>query len=156
MHITRELKRAIKKGMHAEYAQVRFNLPRLPRRWPQCFATITAFATTGEVWSPTRNKQADAKLKKFLQKLGIKIFRITGYSVKNPSHAEEGWAAPLAFDDACDIGLLFKQDAIYYIIDDALFVSYCDQRRKLIPMGRFISRVDQTKKIKPSKRLASS
>lgn len=142
--------------MHVDYTQVRFKLPHLPRRWPKCFATITGFATTGEIWSATRNKRADTKLKTFLKKLGVKIYRITGYSVKNPAHAEDGWLAPLAFDDACDIGLLFKQDAIYYVIDDALFVSYCDQRRKLIPMGTFISRVDQTKKTKPSKRLTSS
>lgn len=156
MRITRELKQAIKKGMHADYANVRFKLPRFPRRWPKCFATITGFATTGEIWSATRNKRADTKLKIFLNKLGVKIYRITGYSVKNPAHAEDGWLTPLTFDDACDIGLLFKQDAIYYIINDELFVSYCDQRRKLIPMGSFSSRVDQNKNVKSSKRRASS
>lgn len=156
MRITRELNQAIKQGMHADYAQVRFKLPRLPQHWPKCFATITGFATTGEVWSTTRNQRADAKLKNFLKKIGVKIYRITGYSIQNPSHAEAGWLAPLAFDDACDIGLLFKQDAIYYVIGDRLFVSYCDQRRKLIPMGSFSSRVDQNKKVKPSKRRASS
>lgn len=156
MHITRELKQAIKKGIHADYAQTRFKLPRLPRRWPKCFATITAYATTGKVWSKSRNAQADAKLKAFLKKLDLPIFRITGYSEKNPSHAEKGWGVPLSLEDACDIGLLFKQDAIYYVIDDVLFVTYCDQRRKLIPMGLFSPRVDQNKKPRPLKRRASS
>ena len=141
MRIPPELKQAIKRGMHAAYAEVRFNVPRRPACWPECFATITGYATTGKVWSKARNRKADIKLKKFLEKLGVKIFRISGYSAKEPKHIEPGWGAPLALDDACDIGLLFKQDAIYYIINDTLFVSYCDHRRKLIKVGKFRNRV---------------
>lgn len=142
MRISQELKRAIKQGMHAAYGEVRFKVPRRPARWPQCFATITGYATTGETWTDAKNKKADAKLKAFLKKLGVKSFRITGYSEKEHNHAEPGWGVALSFDDACDIGLLFKQDAIFYIINNTLFVSYCDQRRALIKVGPFLSRVD--------------
>jgi hypothetical protein len=142
MRISQELKRAIKQGMHAAYAEVRFKVPRRPVQWPQCFTTITGYATTGETWSDAKNKKADAKLRDFLKKLGVKAFRITGYSVKEHDHAEPGWGAALSFDDACDIGLLFKQDAIFYIIKKTLYVSYCDQRRRLIKAGPFFSRVD--------------
>jgi hypothetical protein len=141
MRISKELKQAIKQGMHAAYAEVRFDIPRRPARWPQCFATITGFATTGKIWSDAKNKKADVKLKAFLKKLGVKAFRVTGYSVKDPKHAEDGWGVALSFDDACDIGLLFKQDAIYYIINNTLFVSYCDQRRELIKVGAFTPRI---------------
>ena len=142
MRISKELKQAIKKGMHAAYGEVRFKVPRPPARWPQCFATITGYATTGQIWTDAKNKKADQKLRDFLKKLGVKAFRITGYSEKKHDHAEPGWGAALSFDDACDIGLLFKQDAIFYIIKKTLFVSYCDQRRKLIEVGDFFSRVD--------------
>jgi len=142
MRISKELKQAIKQGMHAAYAEVRFKVPHPPANWSQCFATITGYATTGKTWSPAKNKNADAKLRDFLKKLGVKAFRITGYSAKDIEHAEPGWGVALSFDDACDIGLLFKQDAIYYIINNALFVSYCDLRRKLIKVGPFLSRVD--------------
>ncbi len=74
MRISNELKIAIKQGMHAAYAEVRFKVPRRPARWPQCFATITGFATTGEKWSDAKNKKADAKLKAFLQNSALKPF----------------------------------------------------------------------------------
>ncbi len=141
MPISKELRQAIKEGMHAAYAEVRFVVPRRPARWPQCFATITGYATTGKTWSDAKNKKADEKLKAFLKKLGVKAFRITGYSAKDIEHAEPGWGVALSFDDACDIGLLFKQDAIFYIINNTLFVSYCDQRRGLIKVGAFAPRV---------------
>ncbi len=78
-------------------------------------------------------------------KLGVKAFRITGYSAKDIEHAEDGWGVALSFDDACDIGLLFKQDAIFYIINNIIYVSYCDMRRKLIKVGPFLCRVDAPK-----------
>ena len=60
--------------------------------------------------------------------------RVTGRSPTG-DHAEPSWAAELPFDEACDLGLKFKQTAIYHVCDDQLSVSYCDQRRKFVPVS---------------------
>ncbi len=66
---------------------------------------------------------------------------MTGYSPSS-GHAESGWAVGLAFDVACEIGTLFKQDAIYFVIEDQLYVSFCDYRRDLTYVDRFSERLD--------------
>ncbi len=66
---------------------------------------------------------------------------LTGYSPIT-GHTESGFAASLPFEEACNLGLKFKQDAIYYIDSGLLHVSYCDQRRRLEPVGTFLERLD--------------
>ncbi len=44
-------------------------------------------------------------------------------------------SAEMPWDEACDIGLCFKQDAIYTVNGDALSVTLCDHRRGLVPVG---------------------
>jgi len=56
-------------------------------------------------------------------------------------HAEPSWAAELSFEEGCDLGLRFRQDAIYVVADGTLFLSYCDARRGLVPVGPVL---DQT------------
>lgn len=46
-----------------------------------------------------------------------------------------------SWDEGCEIGERFKQDAIYYVSADELLVSYCDERRELVYLGEFSGRV---------------
>lgn len=62
--------------------------------------------------------------------------RLTGYS-PTTVHAEPGWAVEMPWDEACDLGLRFKQDAIYSVRGDELTVTFCDHRRGLVPVGAF-------------------
>jgi type I restriction system adenine methylase HsdM len=131
---------ALPPGMYPEYAETHFQ-PLEP--WEDCpdeFAIITAYATTGEKWTAAQNEAADRKLEARLRKLSLWVRRITGYSPAT-GHAEPGWAVPLSFDAACDIGDEFKQDAIYLVSKDTLAVSHCDSRRKRIEIGPFAARV---------------
>jgi hypothetical protein len=48
----------------------------------------------------------------------------------------------MPFDDACDLGLRFRQDAIFHVSGDHLSVTYCDERRALVPVGLFRERID--------------
>lgn len=129
------------------------NLPQVPAfykqthfsvgEWhgaPENFAIITAYATTGETWSDKANAVADRKLKNTLRYKSDWLVRITGYSPAS-GHSEPGWAAELEFQDACDIGKHFKQDAIYFGKKGKLYVSYCDERRAMVPIGRFLERL---------------
>ena len=65
---------------------------------------------------------------------------IIGYS-PNTGHCEPGWATAMGLNEACDLGQWFKQDAIYYVQKDKLYVSYCDKRRGLVPIGPFTERL---------------
>ena len=123
------------------YFDTRFKLGLPLAELPDAFAIITAHATTGEVWTAEDNNTANEALRAELDKGGQLIGTITGYSPVT-QHAEPGYAAALGFEEACNIGARFKQDAIYYVSSGTLFVSYCDHRHGLKPITQFSKRVD--------------
>ncbi|HLF97008.1 MAG TPA: DUF3293 domain-containing protein [Methylococcaceae bacterium] len=108
--------------------------------WPAEFAIVTAYATTGESWPEAENRAADRRLEAELRRQRLWMRRLTGYSPAT-GHGEPGWAVDLGFQSACDIGRRYRQDAIYYVIGDTLFVSFCDERRALVEVGGFRPRV---------------
>ncbi|MEX2472840.1 MAG: DUF3293 domain-containing protein [Gemmatimonadota bacterium] len=106
---------------------------------------LTAYATTGTSWTEEENADADRKLEETLRARvgeGESVQRITGFS-PTTGHAEPGWAAPLPFEEACDLGARFLQDALYVVREDRLFVSHCDERRALEPVGFFRERLER-------------
>ena len=134
--------------MHPAYFDVRFRTPRPVPEWPDVFVILTGWATTGERWTPAENDRADRRLERALKAVPTAdpdsepwLQRITGYA-PDTGHAEPGWAAAVPFDEACDLGRDFRQDALYVVRSDTLYVSYCDARRALIPVGSFRSRLD--------------
>ena len=78
-----------------------------------------------------KNKQADKQLKTYLDSQFSCVKRITGYS-PSTGHAEPGWLVNCSFAQGCDIGLSFKQDAIYWSEAGQLFVSYCGVQRSKV------------------------
>lgn len=108
--------------------------------WPVEFAIITAYATTGENWPDAKNKAADQQLEADLRKQGRWVRKLTGYSPTS-GHREPGWAVEIGLKAACNIGLRYNQDAIYYVSGDTLSVSFCDSRRALVEISRFLPRV---------------
>jgi hypothetical protein len=126
--------------MTPAYFDTRFKLGLPLSELPESFAFITAHATTGEMWTTKDNLNASEALRDELER-GEKLQgRITGYSPIT-QHAEPEYADVLEFEEACNIGVRFKQDAIYYLSSDTLFVSYCDHRRSLRPITQFAKRV---------------
>ncbi|MFN5960498.1 MAG: DUF3293 domain-containing protein [Verrucomicrobiota bacterium] len=110
--------------------------------WPDQFAIITGFATTGESWSDDRNHAADQQLLAQLTAAGHQPIRITGFSPLT-HHSEASWAVPMDWPAACDLGLAFLQDAVYWVDRDALSITYCDDRRALVSVGSFRDRLHQ-------------
>jgi hypothetical protein len=123
------------------YFETRFRTPAAVHDWPIEFAIITAWPTTDESWPEDATRAADQRLAAELQALGVWMVRITGYS-PTTDHAEPGWAATLPFHEACDIGLRFQQDAIYYVSENVLWVSHCDSREERMLVGEFRERVE--------------
>lgn len=126
--------------MNPVYFETHFRTPAPAPDWPPEFVIVTAHATTGERWTTAENEAADRKLTEELRQLGAWSARITGYSPRT-GHAEPGWAVTLSVDAACDLGLRYRQDAIYHVAGDTLSVSLCDGRRKLVAVGSFRERV---------------
>ncbi len=126
--------------MDPTYFETWFTTPCGHEDWPTRFATITGHATTGEAWTAAENEAANRRLEAELERRGIWHRPLTGYSPRT-AHTEPGWAVAMTFNEACDLGVLFLQDAIYYVDGDELFVSHCDARRGLVPVGRFRERL---------------
>jgi hypothetical protein len=126
--------------MHPEYFETHFDSAGYDGPWPRQFAIITGYATTGEKWTLEANARADFELHAELVRRGVWMQRVTGFSPRT-GHAEPGWAAELSFSDACDLGHHFRQDALYSIREDQLFVSHCDSRRAEILVGLFRERL---------------
>ncbi len=128
--------------MNPAYFDTRFERQEAWEDLPAEFAIITAYATTGEEWSSVENEAADKKLETELREHGRWLRRLTGHSPVS-GHTEPGWAVGMPFETACDLGLRFQQDAIYYVTGDTLSVSRCDKRRALVEVGAFSSRVHE-------------
>lgn len=126
--------------MSPAYFETHFQQEGSDADWPRHFAIVTAYNTTGKTWSPKRNSAADTDLAAELAAMGIWRRRITGYS-PSTGHAEPGWAVELSLNNACDLGLRYKQDAIYYVTGDELWVTFCDDRRQRVRVGGFAARL---------------
>ena len=125
--------------MHPAYFETRFRLLH-PTPFPSRFAILSAYATTGEVWTEEKNQQADSLLEASLRNRGVWFHRIIGYS-PSTQHAEPSWCVDLPFEEAISIGLEFHQDAIYWVQDGSLLVTDCKQV-ELLPVSPFLSRLD--------------
>ena len=126
--------------LHPSYFETCFLQDAPFSDWPEQFAIITAYATTGETWTAEQNESADRALEAELRKTGQWLRRLTGYS-PNSGHAEPGWAMETTWIDACAIGLRYQQHAIYHVSGDELSVILCDDRRELVPVGKFRDRL---------------
>ncbi len=65
--------------------------------------------------------------------------RLTGYDPET-GHAEPGWAVEMGFEAACDLGLRFKQDAIFWVSENRVWVAKCGPDRQRKEIGPFDDR----------------
>lgn len=104
----------------AAYFHAYFESER-PRR-PARFGVISAYNPNGRKASLTKNRAADARLKRRLETLGLEHFRVTGGS-RDGLHREPGWGivvsgpAPLR-----RLTREFRQDAYFWIKDGRILL----------------------------------
>ncbi|WP_438971534.1 hypothetical protein [Methylophaga sp.] len=111
--------------------------------WPSNFAIISAYATTGDNGSSEQNESADKNLEQYLKAHFPWVRRLISFSPKWDD-LKSGWAVNCSWNDACDIGLMYKQDVIYFVSGNTVSVSFCDERRKPVTVGDFVSRLHIT------------
>jgi hypothetical protein len=127
--------------MHPAYFETRFRPSEPVSDWPAEFVILSAYATTGQAWTPQENEAADHRLEMELRERGGFLARVTGYSPAS-GHAEPSWASDVALEEARKIGERFRQDAIYHVRNDDLSVTRCTQQSPLVHVGSFRSRLD--------------
>jgi hypothetical protein len=127
--------------MDPVYFKTRFRTSRPVTDWPSEFVILSAFATTGESWTPHQNERADDRLASELRMRGGWLVRIFGYSPTS-GHTEASWAVDLPLEEGCKIGQRFLQDAIYHVKNDELSVMRCDEPRALVRVGSFRTRLN--------------
>jgi len=71
--------------MHPAYLETHFIAGDDSQDWPGQFAIITAYATTGDVWTDQQNEAADQALETALRATGRWMRRITRYSPTTPA-----------------------------------------------------------------------
>jgi len=126
-------------ALHPAYFRVRFRGPGSDPIHPDEFAIITAYATTGENWSEERNEAADLELENELRETGSWMRRVTGYD-PSTGHAEPGWAVEMGFEAACDLGLRFQQDAIFWVSGNRVWVAKSAPDLQSAGLGLFSDR----------------
>lgn len=127
--------------MEESYSETRFAVSE-DVRWPAEFVILSAHATTGEHWTARENERADLALGKFLKARQKWLARVICVTPSASMH-EPCWAFHMPFEAACELGLTYRQEALFLVRGDELFVSYCDERRALRPLGRFRTRLDR-------------
>jgi hypothetical protein len=92
--------------------------------WPKSFHIVTAH-NPGKLLSDVENSMVDEELRKELNLIGSRCFRITGCS-QDLKHREPGWGvAGLSDEEAVQIGRKYGQNAIFKIDEKSLFVIGC-------------------------------
>ena len=127
--------------MHPAYFDTRFRCELPPEGWPDSYVILSAYATTGLIWSSERNIAADEALEQVLLQRELWLWRVVGYS-PHTQHSEPSWATILTLSDACELGKRFLQDAIYQVERDRLFVLQCDAPERIVFVDLFSRRLD--------------
>ena len=91
---------------------------------PSSFVVITAYNPRGLTAPMSRNQHQDTTLSSVLRQKGHEPIRVIGRDQEN-THREPGWAVDIDLNEAKKLGQLFKQDAIYQVIDDELSLHGC-------------------------------
>lgn len=123
------------------YFETHFRVDTPGHEWPEKFVIISACATTGESWTEEETAAADRNLLGALHARGEWLARVIGFS-PTTRHSEPIWAVDVPADEACRIGLLFRQDAIYEVDHDDLFVLSCKAPGVRARVGSFRQRLE--------------
>ncbi|AJC49097.1 DUF3293 domain-containing protein [Allofrancisella guangzhouensis] len=125
------------------YFTTKFELPIIPEYYPSKFAIITAFNPMNQELSLKENTLRNKVLENELKQNFNWIYQINGFDCTGHGHKENGFMFEItSIDDACDLGLKFSQDAIYYVKNLKIYVVKCAiDQRKAIEVGDFLSRI---------------
>ncbi len=125
--------------MKEEYHTTRFRTSLLANEIPDHFFIITAWNPQGTVASPSENEMANAALLKNITAQRWSHFPITGHC---QDHAEDGFGVICLKKEAIQLGLTFRQDAIYEISANQVILVDCQQKEDEVVIGSWSELLD--------------
>lgn len=91
-------------------------------RIPPRFAVVTAHNPRGHLFSPAANRKLDVALRRRLDALGLRRFRVTGGSADG-RHREAGWGVIVPSPAAARrLSAEFDQNAFYWISGGRIYL----------------------------------
>lgn len=98
--------------------------------WPTHFAIIPS--------GSMQNAELERELQ-YLSKHYSWVRRLTLYD-DSARLGQNCWAVNMGWEQACHTGTEFGQEAVFYVSDNTLSVTYCDERRKPYIVDGFLKR----------------
>ena len=124
------------------YLTTDFEIPAKLSKYPSRFMILTAWNPMNQELSKDENIARNTKLESDLKHNFSCVHLINGTD-RHTKHKEDGYMADC--DDinlACDYGLKYQQDAIFYVVGDTLYVIQCAlDKRELVEVGSFRERI---------------
>ncbi|MBI2386245.1 MAG: DUF3293 domain-containing protein [Elusimicrobia bacterium] len=106
---------------------------------PARFAVVTAHDPMGHRFSPAANRKLDAALRRRLDALKIRHFRVTGGS-EDGTHREAGWGLIVASPaTARELAAEFDQNAFYWVSGGRIYLG-SSAGGPLMPAGSWRAR----------------
>ena len=106
---------------------------------PFNFMIVTAYNPMGRKAPPSRNQHQDITLKSILTQNQAVIWRVTGQSVDG-QHQEPGWAFQAPLEEGKRIAKIFRQDALYQVIEGQLLLHDC-MSDSVVNLGTFDAKI---------------
>lgn len=123
--------------MRPEYSSAYFASERARR--PGRFGVVTAWHPRGRTASAAKNREADARLSRRIDALGLERFRVTGGS-RDGSHREPGWGIVAPGPGVVRrLAREFRQLGFYWVEDGRILLGASSGGR-LRPAGLWRSR----------------
>ena len=129
--------------MNAEYLNTYFKIPgHRAEDLPAEFAIVTAFNPEGKGQSIETNLALDSDLAAQIQKRSLQSWRVIGGS-RDFAHTEPGYAIKVDLAVGIEIGVQFRQEAIFWIEGGNLHLVDCASHQQTL-MGEWKLRLLQT------------
>ena len=126
--------------MNPEYLNTYFKIPQQRAGdLPSEFFIVTAFNPDGRDHAKELNQSFDLDLAALIQNKSLSSWRVIGGS-HDFAHAESGYAIAANLEVGIEMGIHFRQEAIFWINNGKLYLVDCSSRQQM-PMGEWKLRV---------------
>ena len=127
--------------LNPSYLKARFRADLPLKGIAQSFCIVTAYCPFDEQVTDEENKTFNQALKTELENAGLVHFPVTGYS-PDSDHAEPGYGIICDRSIAIKLGQQFRQNAIFSVYENTVYLINCIPPHKDIPCGKWSDLLD--------------
>ncbi|GEM_PF-2676153 len=122
----------------SHYFKTTFSSQNNITHWPIHFA-ILGIPDASDAFSNRKNEAAES-LSDYLSKHYCWVRKLTGDNSTRSQGLDHYFAVNMSWNEACDLGQDLSMEAIFYVADNTLSVTYTDVRRKPVVIDSFLKR----------------